>query len=361
VPSRPTSGIALRRGRGNVSSRQRSVLGRNQWAALLLASALVASGCGGAKPETTTPVTPTTPSVSASDSATDIEQAGATKVTVHGDWLSAGEQGVWLSDDDAIHRLDPKTGKPVAKIPVRQGPCEASDVGLGSVWTATCESPGLARIDPKTNRVAAHARLAIPLVMGGEASIGVGANSVWLVVDGANCDGCRVARVEPKHLGVIATVPVSEGAASVRFGEGFVWVTNPDKNLVEQIDPKKQQVIRKTEVGPRPRFFAVGEGAVWTLNQGDGSVTRIDPKTGQTNSIPADDFVGDGGDMTAGGGWVWVRGGEALLARIDPRTNKIVERYGPESGSGAAIVGYGAVWVSAHDIDTVWRLPLPTR
>jgi virginiamycin B lyase len=197
--------------------------------------------------------------------------------------------------------------------------------------------------------------------MDGEASIGVGASSVWLVVGGANCVACRVARVEPKHLRVIASIPVTEGAASVRFGGGSVWVTNPDKNLVEQIDPKRQRVIRKTEVGPRPRFLAVGEGAVWTLNQGDGSVTRIDPKTGQTSSIVAPDFAGDGGDMTTGGGWVWARGGEALLARIDPRSNKIIETYRPESGSGAAIVGYGAVWVSAHDIDTVWRLPLPTR
>ena len=46
--------------------------------------------------------------------------------------------------------------------------------------------------------------------------------------------------------------------------------------------------------------------------------------------------------MTTGGGWVWIRGSGPLLARLDPRTNKIVETYGPESGSGAAIVGYGA-------------------
>jgi len=35
-----------------------------------------------------------------------------------------------------------------------------------------------------------------------------------------------------------------------------------------------------------------------------------------------------------------------------------VTRYGPPSGSGAVIVGAGAVWISAHDVDTVWRLPL---
>jgi virginiamycin B lyase len=330
-------------------------------ALFLLISVVGVSGCGGAKTEapgasSTSPL----PSPSPSSSVTDIVQAGATKIAVHGDWLSAGEKGIWLSDDHALHRLDPATGKPVAKVPVRQGPCEASDAGLGSVWTATCNTRGLAKIDPKTNRVAAHVRLAIPLVQDGEASIGVGANSVWVVVDGPNCDACRVARVDPKHMKVIATVPVSEGAAAVRFGDGFVWLTNPDLNLVEKIDPRAQRVVTKIKVGPRPRFFAVGEGAVWALNQGDGSVTRIDLKTSRTTSI-ATEFVGDGGDMTAGGGWVWLRGSGPLLARLDPGTNKVVEIYGPESGSGAAIVGYGAVWISAHDIDTVWRLPLPTH
>jgi virginiamycin B lyase len=137
-------------------------------------------------------------------------------------------------------------------------------------------------------------------------------------------------------------------------------VTNPDLNIVEKVNPQTQRVVAKAKAGPRPRFCAVGEGAVWALDQGDGSVTRIDAKTGRTTSI-ASEFVGDGGDMTAGGGWVWIRGSGPLLARLDPRTSKIVETYGPESGSGAAIVGYGAVWISAHDIDTVWRLPLPTR
>jgi virginiamycin B lyase len=327
-------------------------------AVLVMVLAAAFSGCSGAKTEPP-PVTSTSPSPSPSASVTDIVQAGATKITVRGDWLSAGEQGVWLSDENALHRLDPATGKPTAKIPVRQGPCEASDVGLGSVWTATCTTAGLARIDPKSNRVSAHVRLGIPLIQEGEASIGVGAGSVWLVVNGAKCDACRVARVEPKHLRVIASIPVGESAAAVRFGGGFVWVTNPETNVVEKIDPKTQRVVSKTEVGPRPRFFAVGEGAVWALNQGDGSVSRIDIKTGRTTSIPTE-FVGDGGDMTTGGGWVWIRGSGPLLARLDPRSNEIVETYGPESGSGAAIVGYGAAWISAHDVETVWRLPLPT-
>jgi hypothetical protein len=79
-------------------------------------------------------------------------------------------------------------------------------------------------------------------------------------------------------------------------------------------------------------------GAVWVTNP-DASVVQ---------------------NMTVGGGWVWPRG-TSTLTRIDPRTNTVVERYGPSWGSGADIVGDCAVWVSARDVETVWRLPIPHR
>jgi streptogramin lyase len=224
------------------------------------------------------------------------------------------------------------------------------------VWTATCNEPGLARIDPKSNKVTGRLKLAVPS-SGSEGSIGVGAGSVWVVVDGRACTACKVARIDPEHLQVMTSISVTEGAAAVRYGDGAVWVTNPVENLVEKIDPKRERVMRRIKVGPQPRFMAVGEGAAWTLNQLDGTVTRIDPNTGKTTTIVTP-FVGEGGDIAAGQGWIWPRGSSKLLGRIDPRTNQLVDVYGPDSGSGAVIVGYKAVWVSAHDVDAVWRLPL---
>ena len=86
-------------------------------------------------------------------------------------------------------------------------------------------------------------------------------------------------------------------------------------------------------------------------------MTRIDPRTGRTDRIAAG-VAGEGGDLTAGGGSVWARGSGTLLTRIDPGRRRVVARYGPPSGSGAVIVGGGAVWISAHDVNAVWRLPL---
>jgi virginiamycin B lyase len=343
--------------------------------AVLAFAPLVVPGCGGGgddeakeeQTETSTTDQATTDAAGTTEGDAsdlvepqDITEAGATAIEITGDWLSAGAGSIWLSDPPSarIHRLNPESGDTVATIRVRQGPCAATDFGFGALWTVTCGKPGLARIDPDTNR-AAHVALAASAVLDdGEASVGVGEGGVWLAMRGANCESCVVARVDPRSLRVVARITVDEGAAAVRVGRGAVWVTNPRTSVVQKIDPRRKRVVATTPVGPEPRFLTAGESGVWTLNQGDGSVTRLDPETGKVAATIPAEVVGPGGDITTGGGSVWVRGSGYLLTRIDPETNTLVERYGPASGSGAVIVGFGAVWISAHDVETVWRLPL---
>jgi streptogramin lyase len=331
---------------------------------LLLLVGLTA--CGGdasseAEAESTASPTASTSTPSAEPSAapsfTDLDEV-ASPLDVYGDWLTTGEGGVWLTNDSGIVRLDPATGDQVAEIAVPQGACESTTTGLGFVWTATCGEPGVARIDPVTNKVTGHATLPDGTFLDSEGTIGVGSGSVWMVADGEDCHHCRVARIDADTMKVAAMIPVEHGAASVRYGFGHVWVVDPQQNLVQKIDPATEKVVQTTETGPSPRFFDVGEGGVWTLDQGDGTVTRIDPRSGKTTIIEAG-VPGGGGDLAVGGGWVWARGGGSpLLVRIDPASHEVVETYGPPSGSGAVTVGEDAVWVSAHDIDRVWRLPL---
>jgi virginiamycin B lyase len=287
----------------------------------------------------------------------NVNKAGAKKIGITGDWLAAGRGGIWLSGQEQIYRLNRRTGRRVATIPIPQGPCQATDVGAGAVWTATCIEPGLAKIDTKRNRVARHVALPVSVDYFGEGSIGVGAGAVWLVTDGPDCTACRISRVDPSSMQVTAEIPVRIGAAGVRVGAGSVWVTNPVEDVVEVIDPDSRTVTRTVKTGRGPRFFDVGLGAAWTLDQVDGTVTRIDADTGRTVRIAAG-VRGEGGDLTVGGGSVWARGTDRLLTRIDPSRRKVVARYGPSSGSGAVIVGARAVWISAHDVNTVWRLRL---
>ena len=76
-------------------------------------------------------------------------------------------------------------------------------------------------------------------------------------------------------------------------------------------------------------------------------------------TIPAG-VPGGGGDIATGAGRVWVRASRILLQIIDPRQNAVVERYGPPAQSGAVRANDRHVWVTAHDIQTVWVLS-PTK
>ena len=48
----------------------------------------------------------------------------------------------------------------------------------------------------------------------------------------------------------------------------------------------------------------------------------------------------------------------ALVAKIDPRTNMVTARYSPPAGSGSVAADARALWISAHDVNAVFRLPL---
>ena len=125
---------------------------------------------------------------------------------------------------------------------------------------------------------------------------------------------------------------------------------------VQRVDPKTNTVVATMAVHGQPRFLAVGEGAVWVLNQADGTVSRIDPRTNEVVATIEVGVPGPGGDIAAGEGAVWVRASKVLLSVLDPKNNKVVKRFGPAQGSGAVRAGVGKVWVSAHDVNKVWRL-----
>ncbi len=151
---------------------------------------------------------------------------------------------------------------------------------------------------------------------------------------------------------MVARIDVKPYSYAAATGFEAIWVTNTgrprstESGSVQRIDPKKNTVVATITVRGQPRFLAVGEGAVWVLNQADGTVSRIDPKTNEVVATIDVGAPGPGGDIAAGEGAVWVRATRVLLSVIDPKTNKVVARFGPPRGSGAVRAGDGKVWVS---------------
>jgi YVTN family beta-propeller protein len=285
------------------------------------------------------------------------QHAAATlKLAGYPDFLASDGCGVWVTNVDRVEKVILGSPTPMASAAVPE-PCGAMEVGFGALWVASCHEKALYRIDTRLSTVTAviPTGLAEPT---GELSVAVGAGSVWLLTDSAG----TLARIDPGANRIVHRISVKPHSYAAAFGFDAVWITNTGNDAagvagsVQRIDPRTNRVVATIPVGPIPRFLAAGAGGVWVLNQGDGTVSRVDPATNRVVATIAMDVAGPGGDIAVGANRVWVRAGKVLLSAIDAATNRVVARFGPPMGSGAVRVANDLVWVSAHDVNTLWAL-----
>jgi glutamine cyclotransferase len=332
---------------------------------------VVAAGCGGGddqqSPEST--VQPTTVAAPENVKTIDLDEAGATHAKLDGDWLVATDDAIWLSTGPGFLRLDPRTGQKTGEVGVPgDATCLGGASAFGALYAATCGTgEGLVRIDPRKLQATDSIRLPIPDIYNGEGTMAAGDGAVWVIIDGKGCAACVLAGFDPKTLSMTHEIDLDPGAVSVAAGDGFLWVTDGKRNRVLRVDPRTDEVVGETDVGGSPYYLAVDSNGVWVRNQIEGTVMQLDPETGEVMRTIDAEMTGAGGSVTVGDGSVWVRGTLTLLKQIDSETGEIVAEYGPDAGSGDALVDDGVLWVSGFEpghgygsggSGIVYRLPL---
>ena len=87
--------------------------------------------------------------------------------------------------------------------------------------------------------------------------------------------------------------------------------------------------------------MAAGEGTLWVFGEGDATLQRIDGQSGRVVATIELGRPGSWGDVTVGGGYVWVTMPGMPVAQIDPKRNLLIRRF---IGWGAPVTGlrYGA-------------------
>lgn len=295
------------------------------------------------------------------------------ELTIEGqrDWMAAGYGSVWVLVDEAsaVARIDPATNELAATIEVGGHPCDGVAAGFGAVWVPSCTERQLYRISSHTDEVEATIDVAVFQSVAGAGPFGglaAGEGAVWIVTEGRTGELDALARIDPRSNAITDTIPLGHLGGGVAVGEGAVWVTAPEDGVLVRVDPVSLEIVDEVEGLAQPAWVATGEGAVWVLSgtwrdhpEGDGSVTRVDPTTNEIVArIRLDDAPGQAGHITVGGGSVWARTQFTLLARIDPASNTVVERYSDVRGLGDVDVGFGSVWLSDSGFNKVWRLPL---
>ncbi len=166
----------------------------------------------------------------------------------------------------------------------------------------------------------------------------------------------EAAKRKMEDLKPIAEIPVPGVPDWQVVTKDALWVSNGPKDTVHRIDAKTNQVTT-IEVGKRPcSGLAEGFGSVWVPlcgERGTGAgkgVARVDQQTNKViATVPAGPWDSEG-QIAASKEAVWVvTDKKSVLAKIDPKTNKVVKEIEIAPGSVSPLFYEGFIWVASNE------------
>ena len=164
-----------------------------------------------------------------------------------------------------------------------------------------------------------------------------------------------------EHAGLDVEV-VSPGGAyvPVGFGGGSLWATEPSTCN----DTGSASGSPSSSGGASfPSTMMMGSSAqAMCAMPGKMVLKRLDPRSGEeVASITLEGFYAETPDVAVGAGSVWVSsadGAADAVLKVDPETNRVVDRLPVPAAESATSVafGRGSVWIASSERDTVWRV-----
>lgn len=284
-----------------------------------------------------------------------IDQIAIQKRTVSGfiDFMTSHDSFIWSTNQNLLQKWSSDHSQPIAEIEVPQA-AGIPVYALGAIWVASLTNNSIYKIDAETNQLLA----VVPTGLAdqtGEFSLASSEDAVWVV----SSEG-KVAKIDTNLNQIVAYIDVLTYSYNLSYAANAVWLTNTQNASVQRIDPILNQVTHTIPVDDTPWFLSATECYVWTLNQTHGTVSKIDTHSFQviaTIQLP-ELAKGDGGDIFANQDRVWVRTTHLLLIEIDAHSHQIIRQiqHTEVTGSGAVMQCKDQLWITAHDIDTVWLL-----
>jgi len=205
----------------------------------------------------------------------------------------AGGGAIWVVNKTTVERIDPATGRVLARTGVGLSPAGIA-IGDGSVWVADSTQDTVTRIDPVTNTSATTP------VGHGPSAIAVGSGGVWV----ADSPDDAVIRIDPSTDAVTDTIGVGRAPAGLALGGGSLWVANSGSGTVSQIDPASRRVIQTIDIGNSPTGLTFAGGLLWVSVQANsllgpaaatGSTARFDVAT-DTDMLSLDPALANASD-----------------------------------------------------------------
>jgi hypothetical protein len=298
--------------------------------------------------------------------------------------------------DNAVHVLDPKSGREIARVPVGGQPTSVA-AGFGSAWV-------LNRDDGTVTRIDAHSRKAETITPHDPANgIAMAHDGIWmlehprLTSNGSPTSllATTLERLDPGTHKVGTTLKNDSGTLALAAGGGSLWTfsrntggrddtrmsattgaflildepiygdlvaaNRTDAYFVSSLGARIQRVDIATDKltaslslariqdlvaakpTPDPTDIALGGGSIW-LSQTDGTVLRVDLALRRV--VHKTKACGSALAVAYGEGAVWAACGEGTAVRIDPATGAASPPIHVGGLPRGIAAGEGAVWVT---------------
>jgi len=206
-------------------------------------------------------------SITRIDLGTALPMSGRIQ-TPGGEVIAGGGAGIWAAGTNEALRIatvSQQVERVVGAGPVPQpSPTDEAHVrfdltgiavGRDAVWiTGDALDRRLFRLDPRTGRIVA----AIPLPFI-PSSVAVGDTGVWVTGQLADV----VARFDPATNRLVGTIKVGREPMAVATGTNAVWVGNALDDTISRIDPRTNRVTATVPAGGVPRAIAADGSSVW--------------------------------------------------------------------------------------------------
>jgi YVTN family beta-propeller protein len=208
-------------------------------------------------------------------------------------------------------------------------------VAAGSAWVGRNDQRAVVRIDVKTGRRIATIPVGIRIF-----NIAATSSAVWAV----SFEDNAIVRIDPRTNGVTVRQEMPHAPSGVVIANGSVWISTAGNGMVVRLDTNTGAVQAEIPVGAQPLPLAAAAGAVWVRCEQDNTVVRIDPSTNAVvATVPVGVFFGEDGtdSLVATPSGVWATG--LNLQWVDATSNRVTRTLPVEGRPYAA--GDGALWI----------------
>jgi virginiamycin B lyase len=184
--------------------------------------------------------------------------------------------------------------------------------------------------------------------------------SLSLVPPAARGQQASIAEISLDALRVQAEVP--KPGSNLAFGFDSLWVVHGTAvTRVLAADNSFIDIPIEGATG-RVRDLAVGEGGVWVPDVGNRTIYKIDPLSDKVVQRISAEMFGAAGSIGVGEGSVWVvTGNDRVLTRFSATTGKVEARIALPGDSAGVTVEYGSVWVTGNFRGELYRIDPKTN